>query len=393
MPNGHSILAENESKNVFLFSYLSFILIGLVNTFLGPMLPFLSEKWAISDAQGGYFLAAQSLGGMSGTLIASVLYARFDSRRILFFGFGLLIISLFGIGGGSWEIGLSASLASGIAIGFIIPTTTLIISQTAREKRAARINLLNFFWASGAILSPLIFLRLSSSIQLNFLLIIIAFAAIIYFGFLFKQPSISLVEEKKASSLNWLAKLKLFASNWIFAATIFLTIGIEASLSGWLPSYAERFTNSKNWLVVPLVYWTGFLLSRLLSPLFLRKLDEKTLILYGLILLIGGQILILSAEANLFLISFGAILTGFGASPIFPTTIAMASAKFERKAPELISYLFLLAGLSGMLFVWLVGSVASSTDSLKTALLIPIICGVILFLLHFLKRFLGKNSA
>ena len=387
MPNGNSIAAETNSKKVFLFSCLSFILIGLVNTFLGPMLPFLSEKWAISDAQGGYFLAAQSLGGMCGTLIASVLYARFNSRQILLFGFGLLIISLFGFGGGNWETGLSASLVNGVAIGFIIPTTTLIVSRNAGEKRAARINLLNFFWAAGAILSPVVFLRLSSANQLNFLLFSIAFGAIIFFAFLFKQPVFRLVEEKKASSLSWLGKLKLFASNWIFALTIFLTIGIEASLSGWLPSYAERSTNSKFWLVVPLIYWGGFLLSRLLSPIFLRQLNEKTLILYGLILLTAGQILIISVGANLSAISLGALLTGFGASPIFPTTIAMASAKFERKAPELISYLFLSAGLSGMTFVWLVGFVSANTNSLKTALLIPFICGVILLFLYFVKRF------
>ena len=148
-------------KNARLFSYASFVLIGTINTFLGPILPFLSEKWSINDAQGGYFLAAQSLGGMIGTLFVSFLYSRLSSRKILFAGFGLIIFSLFGIGGSSWEIGIFASLINGIAIGFIIPTTTLIVSQTAGNKRAKAINLLNFFWAFGAVLSPLLFFALN----------------------------------------------------------------------------------------------------------------------------------------------------------------------------------------------------------------------------------------
>jgi fucose permease len=167
--------------------------------------------------------------------------------------------------------------------------------------------------------------------------------------------------------------------------TIFLQIGIEASLSGWLATYSRRLTNSELWLLVPALYWTGFLSSRVISSFYLRRFSEKSLILNGLSLVIIGQTLIVSAnEINLAWI--GAVLTGFGTTPIFPTSIAILSAKFEKKAPELISYIFLLAGLSGMIFSGLIGYIASITGELKIALLIPLVCGVILFVLHFFTR-------
>lgn len=377
---------SDEHKSVRIFSYLSFILIGIVNTFLGPILPHLAEKWTITDTESGYFLAAQSLGGMVGTIASSFLFSRLSSRLILLVGFAFIALSLLGISSNIWEIGLISSLVSGVAIGLVIPTTTLIVSQTAKENRAAAINILNFFWAFGAILSPLLFFKLDSQTQLNFLLIALMLACAIFFIILFRQNNFRLTGDgAKKSLLRWTEKLFLLSSAWLFAVTIFLQIGVEISMLGWLATYSKRLTVSDWWLLVPALYWTGFLLSRVISSFYLRQFSEKSLILLGLSLVIFGQILIISAsEINL--AAVGAILVGFGTAPIFPTIIALVSAKFEKKAPELVSYMFLFAGLSGMIFSWLIGFTASATGNLKHALLIPLLCSVILFALHLFTR-------
>lgn len=376
---------SREAAKTRIFLYAGFVLIGTVNTFLGPILPLLSEKWTINDTQGGYFLAAQSLGGMFGTFASSFLYGRADSRKILLIGFGLLVISVFGIGGGTWEIGLFSSLINGIGIGFVIPATTLIISRTAAEKRASAINLLNFFWALGAILSPLIFLRISSAAQLNYILTAIAAVGAVFFILAFRQSAYRLIEEKKESLLSGGEKIRAFFVNWIFAATIFLQIGIEVSMSGWLPSYANRFGSSELWLTAPFAYWTGFLLSRLISSFVLKNLTERKLILSGLLLSAVGLFIVVSTR-EIYLISFGALLAGFGAAPIFPTTIALASAKYEKKSPEMINYLFFLAGLSGMFFLWLIGFVSAAFESLQIALYVPAVCVLVLLALNLLDR-------
>jgi fucose permease len=376
---------SDEYKSVRIFSYLSFILIGIVNTFLGPILPFLTEKWTVNDTQAGYFLAAQSLGGMSGTIASSFLFSKLSSRQILLIGFAFIVLSLLGISSNVWEIGLISSLVSGIAIGLIIPTTTLIVSQTAKENRAAAINILNFFWAFGAILSPLLFFNLDSQARLNFLLIALILVCLIFFTVLFRQNNFRLTADSAKSLLRWTEKLFLVGSAWLYGLTIFLQIGVEASLGGWLATYSKRLTVSEWWLLVPALYWTGFLLSRVVSSFYLQRFSEKSLILFGLTLVIFGQIIIISAS-EISLAAVGAVLVGFGTAPIFPTVIAIVSAKFEKKAPELISYMFLLAGLSGMIFSWLIGFTASATGNLKNALFIPLLCSIILFVLHFFTR-------
>ncbi len=380
------ILTESEHKFIKIFLYLSFILIGIVNTFLGPILPFLYEKWRLDDVQAGYFLAAQGLGGLFGTLVSSFLYAKFSSRQILAAGYVLIVVSLLGLSSAVWEIGLLSSFLSGVSLGFIIPTTTLILSQIAGENRAAAINLLNFFWALGAVSSPLIFVGLSSQSRLNYLFVVIAVIAAAFLAFLFRLKNVQIISGSEKSAIGGGEKTAILFSVWLFILTIFLQIGIEASLGGWLPTFAKRITSSDWWLLVPTFYWSGFLLSRLLSSFYLRRISERTAILIGLILVIIGQIIfLLTVKINL--AAVGAFLVGFGTAPIFPITIAILSGKFEKKAPELLSYMFLLAGLSGMIFSWLIGYAASVTGELKTALLIPLICGFVLFFLHlFLKK-------
>ncbi len=379
------ILTDSENKLVKVFLYLSFILIGIVNTFLGPMLPFLNEKWRLNDVQAGYFLAAQSLGGLLGTLVTSFLYKKFSSRWILAVGYVFIIISLLGLSSDIREIGLFSSFLSGVSLGFIIPTTTLILSQIAKENRAAAINLLNFFWALGAVLSPLIFFKLSSQTQLNYIFAAVALIGAAFLVFLFKLKNVRIASSKEKSTVSGGEKLAILFPVWLFVITIFLQIGVEASLAGWLPTFAKRITSSDWWLLVPTFYWSGFLLSRLFSSFYLRRIGEKTAILFGLVLVTIGQIIfLLTAQINI--AAIGAFLVGFGTAPIFPITIAILSGKFEKKAPELLSYMFLLAGLSGMIFSWLIGYAASITGELKTALLIPLMCGLILFFLHLFFR-------
>ncbi|MEO8073465.1 MAG: MFS transporter [Acidobacteriota bacterium] len=379
------ILTENDNKLIRIFLYLNFILIGIVNTFLGPILPFLYEKWRLNDVQAGYFLAAQGLGGLLGTLITSFLYAKFSSRWILAAGYIFVIVSLLGLSSDVWEIGLFSSFLSGISLGFIIPTTTLIISQIAKENRAAAINLLNFFWALGAVSSPLIFFGLSSQTQLNYLFVAVALIGAAFLAFLFKLKNIRIASSSEKLAISGGEKLAVLFSVWLFILTIFLQIGVEASLSGWLPTFAKRITSSDWWLLVPSVYWSGFLLSRLFSSFYLQKIGEKTAILFGLVLVIIGQITFLFT-VNINIAAIGAFIVGFGTAPIFPIIIAILSGKFEKKAPELLSYMFLLSGLSGMLFSWLIGYAALITGELKTALLIPLMCSLILFFLHLFLR-------
>ncbi len=377
--------AADKTKFALVFSYASFILIGVVNTFLGPILPFLSDKWSINDVQAGYFLAAQSLGGMVGTLITSLLFSKIGSRWILLGGYFLLVFSMLGISGENWGTGLLSSLINGVSIGVVIPTTTLVVSQAARETRASAINILNFFWAFGAIISPLLFFNLTSQTRLHSLLFALVVVCLVVVAFLFKQKNFRLAVGGKQSLLNAGEKLLLFVSARLYAVTVFLQIGVEASMGGWLATYSRRLTGTEFWLLIPALYWTGFLSSRLLSSFYLRRFSTKSLILLGLSLVTGGQILIIAAS-GINLASIGAIIVGFGTAPIFPTTIAILSAKFEKKAPELISYIFLLSGLSGVIFSWLIGYVAALTGELKIALLIPLVCGVILFALHFFTR-------
>ena len=63
-------------RQIVLLSYGSFILIGVLNTFLGPALPVLSARWQLNDAQAGSLFFAQFSGALIGSAATGWLLRR-----------------------------------------------------------------------------------------------------------------------------------------------------------------------------------------------------------------------------------------------------------------------------------------------------------------------------
>lgn len=72
-PTGDSICGAQRLTAV---AYLGFVFTGIVNTFLGPILPLLAARWTLSDLRAGYFFATQFLGSMLGVGISTLLFYR-----------------------------------------------------------------------------------------------------------------------------------------------------------------------------------------------------------------------------------------------------------------------------------------------------------------------------
>src|SRR5216683_2402103 len=71
--------------------HADFLLTGIVMTFLGPMLPTLSSRWALTDEQAGYLGFAQFFSSMFGMLSSGALVIRLGYR--VTFIIGLLLMA------------------------------------------------------------------------------------------------------------------------------------------------------------------------------------------------------------------------------------------------------------------------------------------------------------
>ena len=85
---------SGEGRALVVLVHFSCVLTGVVNTLLGPVLPALSARWHLSDAQAGYFFTAQFLGSIAGVILTGVLFPRRGFRLSLMFGYLLMAVGL-----------------------------------------------------------------------------------------------------------------------------------------------------------------------------------------------------------------------------------------------------------------------------------------------------------
>jgi fucose permease len=350
---------------------------------LGPLLPGLIQRWHIQDAQAGTLFTASFAGQFCGAwfatrnLRASILYGSAITAAgciaLARVGFGPAHIALFCTG-----LGLGAGLTAG----------NVIAGTTVPAARARLIAILNVVWGLGAIACPVL-VRLSSAAGIQyFFFATAAFLAITSLvaiaipnpnptqpaQFASTSPSAS-----RAPSLQQrlpLPPLPLLA----FGAAIFLYVGIENALGGWLPSYAGRTNPSAHPSSIALYFWIAELTGRILVTTLLTLVGEAALYRICLALVILTQV-VLCAKANISATGIVALtlLGALSLAPIYPIIVSFLLARTGNH-PSL-GALFATASFGGATLPWLTGVFSTQFHSLRTGLIVPAAGSALLLLL------------
>src|SRR5258708_24592799 len=104
--------------------YLEFVLTGTVPTLLGPLLPVLVKRCAMSDADAGSLVAAQFAGHFVGAL-----FANRNLRVSILIGMPLIAIGVSAFAFSSCTLSFSCTASYGGGVGTTISRTHLVISR------------------------------------------------------------------------------------------------------------------------------------------------------------------------------------------------------------------------------------------------------------------------
>jgi fucose permease len=339
---------------------------------LGPLLPALIQRWHIQDAQAGTLFTASFVGQFCGAwfatrnLRASTLYGSAITAAgcaaMAWASFGHAHIALFCVG-----FGLGAGLTAG----------NVIAGTTVPGARARLIALLNVAWGLGAIACPVL-VRLSSAggIQ-HFFFATAAFLALTSLISIAIPHATQLAKLTGASSQLTsraastkphmpLSPLPLF----VFGAAIFLYVGVENSLGGWLPSYAVRTNPFLHASSIAIYFWVAELIGRILVTALMSLFGEAFLYRICLALLILTQILLcaivhISAPGIVTL----TVLAALSLAPLYPLIMSFLLARTGNTAH--LGVLFAIASFGGATLPWLTGVFSTYLHGLRAGLLIP----------------------
>ena len=355
--------------------HTGFVLTGVVNTMLGPLLPVLSARWRLNDAQAGLLFIFEFAGSMLGVAASSFVTPRRGPRVSLVLGMGMMGLGTGALELGNWVLGIICASVFGIGLGLTVPTTNLLISELNPGGRAAALNLVNFSWGLGAVACPFVVAGLLRVNRGSLFLYGTAGLLLLLALVLTRVP----FHDSDQHGVHAVSISSLGKSYWrsryvpILGAIFFLYVGSETAVGGWTASYARRIISDRGtaWAMMPSFYWAALLVGRAVAPFLLRHIPELMLARLGLGLGTLG-IIALHSATNTTALAISVGLAGLGFSSVYPIAIAMLSHRFGAMASRVAGLMFTLAGLGGATLPWLVGYASTWYGSLKFGLLVPL---------------------
>jgi MFS transporter, FHS family, glucose/mannose:H+ symporter len=377
-PNASSAPNANEEWALL---HLSFILIGVITTLLGPILPSFSLRWSLTDAQAGFFFTSQYFFSTLGVVLTSVLLPRYGFSKVSAAGFVAFFLGFSFLGLGPWYVSALMVGIVGFGYGLTNPAINLRATQLASKNTAAAVTFLNFSWSIGSVICPYLVHVLIPAIHLRgFSLLLVAGSLVLMFLHLSTRKAAP-AERATHPLADWLAHLRLPQAPPLLALYFFY-VGTEVALGGWVASYETRLPGIAviTHVIAPSFFYGALLLGRGIAPLVLRHLSEISVSVGGLLLATVGAAII-AASNTPHILYLGAAIAGMGLAPQYPIFVTWLAAIFKQDSTWIGALFFGAAGLGGGALPWLVGIISAVTHSLRAGLFVPL---AVSFLMIFL---------
>ena len=139
--------------------FTGFILTGFVTTVLGPVLPWLSARWHLTDAAAGALFTLQFSGSIVAGALSGLIVARLGATATLATGYVLMSAGFAGLALGERVAGTLRDCRRWIGIGFVVPATNMIVARLTPNRAASALGALNFCWGIGAATWPMVVAR------------------------------------------------------------------------------------------------------------------------------------------------------------------------------------------------------------------------------------------
>jgi len=364
-------LQSSKTDRFVLLVYLGYGFTGVMTTVLGPLLPVLAGRWSLTDAQAGRLFTAEFAGSLAAVAVSGRLIARFGFSGVLAGALASMLAGVLGLWLPSFWTGLVSMLFCGVGCGLVIPASNLLVSERSPGRAAAALNILNFAWCLGAVAGPIAVGLLIPLGGLRLLLpsLAVPFGVLAAAAYAGKTNGRSQPAAGAAKGAGWPGPLAVAT-----AVLLFLYVGAETALSGWIPSYIRRLPAGSDSLgaMGQSLFWAGILLGRLSAPLALRAVGSGALVWGGLGVNALGSTALLVAPGHPTLLA-AIFAAGLGFSVVFPTAVAVFTERSGPRAAREAPYVFAAGGLGGAVVPWLVGCLSTQTGSLRLALLLPLL--------------------
>jgi len=374
----------SHARSEWILLHVGFVVVGIVTTLIGNVLPTFIRHWSLSDSQAGFLIAAQFTGSSLATFLTAVFLPRFGFARVLGAGFLCFAAGFSFFGLGPWFLAALAVFVYGFGYGLVNPAANLRGTQLPSKNVASAVTLLNFSWTIGAVGCPFVVAQSLPRIGVRGIAFALVAVSAVVAAFHSSRHSNSPepVSERPTRPVSeWLHHLAQVPFISLFLI-FFLYVGTEVGTGGWVATQEKRLPGGAATvlLLAPSFFYGLLLFGRAISPLLLRHFSTLFISLAGLASAAVGSLIIILAHQPHWLY-VGSAFAGLGCAPQYPIFVTWLAQTFGKNATWLSALFFGGAGVGGAVLPWMMGIVGAQTGSLRLGFALPFIaCLVMMFL-------------
>lgn len=389
---GH--LKTVEEKKQLIFTYLAFMLNGMLALSIGSLLPFIRESKGLNYAFAGMIVSLHSVGNLvssfaSGTL--SVFLGR--KKSILLFNACYALSYILIIAGNHNALLALAFLMTGLARGASSNFGNYTVNSLAPGK-AGFLNALHAMFSIGAFSFPIFLTLLTRTNTAGwvyacyFLVAMGVLSWLLYFLIPLSENEVKKNVEKKKESNFGFFKEPLF---YLCTFTLFFYLCAEQGVIGWLITYfvdTGLLSSSLSQLMAS-VLWVMILAGRLTVAGVSGKVQkEKLLVIMGIGFVCFFFWLLFSKSTVPIII--GIMGFGYSMAGIYPTTVSFCGRLIQKYAIAW-SFILTMASLGSILMPMIIGSIAESAGIAYGMSSIVVVVLIDLALIITLNLYIRKN--
>lgn len=387
-------LADKRKKQQFIFSYITFMLNGMLALSIGSLLPFVRDARGLEYTFCGLLVSLHSVGNLLSSFFAGALAVKIGRKKsiLLFNAFYALSYLLILLGGNPVCLVL-AFLLTGITRGATSNFSNFTINNLA-PGQAWILNGLHAMFSVGAFLFPILLTVLTAGsaerwrIACCFMLGMGILSWILYC--VMPVDEVAQVKEKgDNSSMSFFAEPMFF----LCTATLFFYLCVEQGVIGWLVTYFKDtgLLNASLSQIMASVQWIMILAGRLTTAYLSTKMDKtKLLRIMGVGLILFFIVLITGRTTPQIVI--GIMGFGYSMAGIYPTTVSFAG-KLIQKYPLSWSFMLTMASLGSILMPSIIGRIAESAGIFYGMSSIVVVIVIDMVLIIGLTAYMKRREA
>lgn len=345
---------QYQKNQVFAAACIGMLLFGIVMISIGSILPSISTKLHLDEAQQGIIATMLPLGILIGSVFFGPVVDCFGYKLVLMASSLLILVGLEGIGFAQTPLMVNISiLLIAVAGGAINGSTNALGSAISADDKSANLSLLGVFYGIGALCMPLALSSLSvvfpsaTIIKMVGAFVIVPF---VYFAFIrFPEP-------KNAQGIPVSAYLKLIKEKilLLFGFVLFFQSAAEGLINNWTTSYMKVSIGEEKALLTLMAIPIAMTATRLVFGIILRKINPATVLIISVAIGMLGSMILKIADTQV-MSTVALSLFGVGLAAGFPVVLGYIGQMYASMSGTAFSIALVIALTGNTLLNYLTG--------------------------------------